>query len=476
MDQSRTPLFDRLIQHVEGKPISFHVPGHKNGTIFPGKGQRYYRDILKLDATELTGLDDLHSAEGVIQEAENLLSDLYRTERSFFLINGSTVGNLAMILSAVKEDDSVLVQRNSHKSIMNGLKLAKAQPVFLSPEYDQDAKTAGGIRWETVRNAISQHPDAKALILTYPNYYGMTYELKSIIELAHRHRIPVLVDEAHGVHFIAGKAFPESAVRLGADVVVQSAHKTLPAMTMGAYLHCQGSLLPFDNLQFYLQALQSSSPSYPLMASLDLARSYLGTYRQEDMDDLLETIGKFLGMITKLKGIRLIKQADPLKIVLQATGAWTGYELQHALESEGIFTELADPYNVLLVLPLLKKGMPHHLQEAAGKIAKVSDMIPVGQANSGFSFHKKAISSLAVSYRVMDSLETEEVRLDESIGRICAADLIPYPPGIPLCLRGERLSSEDIGTISYLQGAGAKIQGGESLQAGKIKVFKSWRM
>src|SRR5574342_473859 len=196
MKQTRTPLFDQLIKHNQKSPISFHVPGHKFGEVFLEKGQSFFSDILKLDATEITGLDDLHSPEGVILEAEELLADLYRTQKSFFLINGSTVGNLSMILSAINENDLVLVQRNSHKSIMNGIKLAKANPVFISPDFNMEYKVAGGLNIDDIKSAINQYPDAKALILTYPNYYGLTYDLKSIIDLAHTHGIPVLVDEA----------------------------------------------------------------------------------------------------------------------------------------------------------------------------------------------------------------------------------------------------------------------------------------
>lgn len=476
MNQSKTPLFDRLVQHDEKRPVSFHVPGHKYGTVFPENGQQYYRNILKLDATELTGLDDLHSAEGVISEAENLLSNLYGSQKSFFLINGSTVGNLAMILSVLSEGDEVLVQRNSHKSITNGLKLAKARPVFLSPDYDPVAMVAGGVSIETVKSAIRQHPDAKALILTYPNYYGMTCDLKRIIDIAHAHKLPVLVDEAHGVHFVAGDAFPVSAVELGADVVVQSAHKTLPAMTMGAFLHYQSNLIALGNLKFYLQALQSSSPSYPLMASLDLARSYLGTYEKEDIEYLLGEIEAFFSVVNHLNGIRVLKQADPLKLIIQTTGSWTGYELQRELEAEGIFTELADPFNVLFVFPLLKKGMKHPFMATAEKIAKVSNRIPEKEGKQDYPLNQSAISTLAVTYLEMEGLEMENIELKDAVGRICAVDIVPYPPGIPLCLRGEVLSQEHIKIMMNLRKTGAKIQGTEQLQAGKITVFKSWRI
>ncbi|MBT2684362.1 aminotransferase class I/II-fold pyridoxal phosphate-dependent enzyme [Bacillus sp. ISL-37] len=476
MDQSKTPLYSQLVRHINGSPLSFHVPGHKNGAFFPRDGQPFFNQILKLDATEITGLDDLHSPEGVIFEAEELLRDLYKTDKSFFLINGSTVGNLAMIMAAINEDDLVLVQRNSHKSIMNAIRLAKAKPVFISPEFIGEYGVAAGVSIEGVKSAISQYPNAKALILTYPNYYGLTYDLKAIIDLSHEYGIPVLVDEAHGVHFIAGDYFPASAVELGADIVVQSAHKTLPAMTMGAFLHYQTDRVSLSKLKFYLQALQSSSPSYPLMASLDLARLYLGTYSKDDISYLKEEIEKFKKNLQTLGAIRILQLDDPLKLTIQSNGAWSGFELQSKLESKGIFTELADPYNVLLVLPLLKGGMKHRLQEAAEKIAEVVSAMPDGKNKPESRVVHKTISTLEVSYKEMELQETEYVLLKDATGRVSAEQIIPYPPGIPLCLPGEVVTKDDINTILFLKGKEAKIQGGEYLHAGKIKVFKSWRL
>ncbi|MBT2692173.1 aminotransferase class I/II-fold pyridoxal phosphate-dependent enzyme [Bacillus sp. ISL-55] len=476
MDQSKTPLYSQLVRHINGNPLSFHVPGHKNGAFFPEEGQAFFNQILKMDATEITGLDDLHSPEGVIFEAEELLRDLYKTEKSFFLINGSTVGNLAMIMAAINEDDLVLVQRNSHKSIMNAIRLAKAKPVFISPEFNGEYGVAAGLSIEGVKSAISQYPNAKTLILTYPNYYGLTYDLKTIIDLAHEHGIPVLVDEAHGVHFIAGDYFPASAVELGADIVVQSAHKTLPAMTMGAFLHYQTDRVSLSKLKFYLQALQSSSPSYPLMASLDLARLYLGTYSKEDLSYLKEETEKFKENLQTLEVIRILQHDDPLKLTIQSKGAWSGFELQSKLESVGIFTELADPYNVLLVLPLLKYGMKHRLKEAAEKIAEVVSAMPVGKNKPESKVVHKTISTLEVSYKEMELQQTEYVLLKDATGRVSAEQIIPYPPGIPLCLPGEVVTEAEIETIAFLTDKKAKIQGGEYLHTGKIKVFKSWRL
>lgn len=476
MDQSKTPLYSRLVRHSERNPISFHVPGHKNGAFFSEKGQTFFEKILKLDATEITGLDDLHSPDGVILQAEELLADVYKTERSFFLINGSTVGNLAMVLASIQENDVVLVQRNSHKSIMNALRLAKAKPVFISPEYNEEYGVAAGLSVEAVQSAILQYPNARALILTYPNYYGLTYDLRSLIGLAHEQNIPVLVDEAHGVHFTAGDYFPASAVELGADIVVQSAHKTLPAMTMGAFLHYQTERVSISKLKFYLEALQSSSPSYPLMASLDLARSYLGTYDQEDISYLKSKLEEFRRSLKQLKSIRVLPADDPLKLTIQSNGGWSGFELQSRLESLGIYTELADPYNVLFVLPLLKKGTPHRLQEAAEKIAEIVRTMPAEGNKPETRMQMKPISTLAASYEEMEHQQTEYIPLGQAKGRICAEQIIPYPPGIPLCLPGEVIKEDDLQMILLLREKEAKIQGGEYLQAGKIKVFKTWRI
>ena len=176
------------------------------------KKQSYFHEILKLDVTELSGLDDLHSPEGVIRDAEDLLSQLYGTERSYFLVNGSTVGNLAMIMATLNENDVVLVQRNCHKSVLNAIQLTHAKAVFLDPIFHHNWGVAGGVSEQLVNEALDLYPNVKAMIFTYPNYYGMVNELEEIIELAHARQIPVLVDEAHGAHFISGGSFPKSAI------------------------------------------------------------------------------------------------------------------------------------------------------------------------------------------------------------------------------------------------------------------------
>lgn len=471
MNQNKKPLYEALCAHANQQPISFHVPGHKYGMIF---SEKYFEEILKIDATELSGLDDLHSPEGPILDAETLLADLYRVKNSFFLINGSTAGNLAMVMAACEENAAVLVQRNCHKSILNALKLAKVKPVFLEPDFDKDWKIAAGVNIQTVKEAVTTYPDAKALILTYPNYYGLTYDLKEMIEYAHQFHIPVLVDEAHGAHLILGEPFPPSAAELGADLVVQSAHKTLPAMTMGSFLHYNSSLIDLQRVMEYLHIFQSSSPSYPIMASLDLARNYLASYTSSDVKFLLQQLKVFKSGLNEIPGIRVLSchdTGDPLKVTIQSAGGQGGFALQKRLEAYGIFTELADPYNVLFVLPLLKEGQAYPFKEVLAKIRlALKDMteIPIKGIPSP---PNKRISSLAVGYKEMNNLGIIEISLSESVNRVAAETVTPYPPGIPLLLQGEKITQDKVENLIQLIQIKAKFQGGSLLKQNMLKVF-----
>ncbi len=475
--QTRIPLYEALVHYKNTNLISFHVPGHKSGVVLNQQTQNMFQQLLKIDATELSGLDDLHSPEGVIKEAEELLAALYQVKESFFLVNGSTVGNLAMILSVCEKDDVILVQRNCHKSVLNALKLAKVRPVFLEPDYNLDWRTATGVSKEIVEKAISLYSNVKAIVLTYPNYYGMVYDLKSIIDLAHLHTIPVLVDEAHGPHFIIGEPFPASAIQLGADMVVHSAHKTLPAMTMGSYLHLNSDRVNRDKVKEYLQMLQSSSPSYVIMASLDLARNYLATYQRNDIEYLQKEISNFKKELSTIQCIKVLEYpnsyGDTLKVTLQSRSKLSGFELQKRFEEKGIYTELADPYNVLLVLPLLKENQDYPLGEASRKIKELLEEIPYHPIEEEFLISTEKISELAIPYEKLSKVENRVIPISEAAGQLCAETIIPYPPGIPLLLMGELITVEKVKQLTKLMNTGARFQGGAFLDSNQIKIVKT---
>ncbi|WP_242215100.1 aminotransferase class I/II-fold pyridoxal phosphate-dependent enzyme [Bacillus cereus group sp. BfR-BA-01383] len=459
MNQNRMPLYEALIEFKERGPLSFHVPGHKNGVNFPQEAAREFKDILSIDVTELTGLDDLHSPFECIDEAQKLLADVYGAKKSWFLINGSTVGNLAMILSCCGEHDIVLVQRNCHKSIINGLKLAGANPIFLDTWIDEVYNIPVGIRDEVIKEAIERYPNAKALILTHPNYYGMGMDLEASIAYAHAHKIPVLVDEAHGAHFCIGEPFPKSALAYGADIVVHSAHKTLPAMTMGSYLHINSRLVKEEKVSIYLSMLQSSSPSYPIMASLDIARFTLASIKEKGHDEIVEFFRRFKEELYSIPQIAILQYPlqDELKVTVQTRCQLSGYELQSLFEKAGIYTEMADPYNVLFILPMQAN---EQYMKAIDIMRVVLQHYAVKDKSESIRYtYKGGFSPLPYTYKQLEGCKTKVVPIEEAVGMIAAEMVIPYPPGIPLIIYGERITSEHKEQIMYLEKMGARFQG-----------------
>lgn len=478
MDQQKTPIYSRLKEHWETNPVSGHVPGHKYGRVLPEKGQAYFRDILKIDATEISGLDDLHDPEEMIKEGQELVADLYGSDASFFLVNGSTVGNLAMILAACSRGGRVLVQRNCHKSILNGLELAGAEPVFLSCGYDSGVEVSTSIALDELDEALKTIQDVQAVILTNPNYYGLSIELKAIIERVHEEGIPVLVDEAHGAHFVLGEAFPISALELGADAVVHSAHKTLPAMTMGSFLHIKGNLVREERIAYYLRMLQSSSPSYPIMASLDLARFYLAALTKEDVSAIIEETAEIRRELDKLDGLSVVVPesksiaVDPLKVVMRSTRNWSGFELQKVLEKEGVFSELADAWNVLIVLPLAVMDAKHDMIERIERALQKNVGNESSRKEISVPLFPMRISQLAIHLDKQQKLSSMECKLEEAVGKVAAESIIPYPPGIPVLLKGERITEEVVGYLGQLKRLGARFQGNDRIKSNYISIYK----
>jgi arginine/lysine/ornithine decarboxylase len=475
MNQQQTPLFDALDHHARRKPQSMHVPGHKYGQVFSNKGYSYFHKVLEIDATELTGLDDLHHPEGAILESEALLADLYGVEKSYFLVNGSTVGNLAMILAACSPKDTVLVQRNSHKSILNGLKMAGVRPVFAHPTYDDEVQVASFISFNTVKEAFRMFPNIKAVILTSPNYYGMVNqtELSQIICFAHENGAVVLIDEAHGAHFKL-EGYPSSAISLGADIVVHSAHKTLPAMTMGSFLHVNSEMISHEEVETYLQLLQSSSPSYPIMASLDLARHYLATQNKNGSNTNIKQIKTFTQRLEEIPQIKVVTSAnpnvetDPLKLTVQSQCELNGFQLQSAFETEGLFTEMADPNNVLLVLPL---SDAFDAEGAFFKIRKVVQKYTPNKRTIIDVHHEtEIISTLALCYNEIKGYNKKVVSFQDALGNISGEMIIPYPPGIPVLMEGERVTQRHIEILNTYIEAGSHFQGG-NMKEKYIKIL-----
>ncbi|GAB4072078.1 aminotransferase class I/II-fold pyridoxal phosphate-dependent enzyme [Barrientosiimonas marina] len=460
-DQSKTPLYTQLKQFKNQKPLSFHVPGHKNGRIFAPNACQDFQEILPLDLTELSGLDDLHAPNGVIQSAEELASAFFRVDYTHFLIGGSTAGNLAMILSVCSSGDKVIVQRNSHKSIFNALELSGALPVFVAPEFDREARRLTAPNTATVQTALDNHPDAKALVLTYPDYFGKTFPLHEMISRAHARQIPVLIDEAHGVHFSLHKDLPASAVALGADAVVQSAHKMAPAMTMGAYLHVQSAHLSNAAIQYYLQMIQSSSPSYPVMASLDLARFFLADLTNDDWDDIHTSCYHVKQLLAESSHWEVASGDDPLKLILQAKRGLTGYQIAQLFEQFDIYPELATHKQVLFIHGLAPFTDYERLNNAINYInaeLKNTASHDIMEKDEIDNLMTERVTELAIDYAAMKQRSTQTVPLSQASGCIAAEPITPYPPGIPFILKGTRITHGHIHVLYQLLQQGVHLQ------------------
>ncbi|MCY8310406.1 aminotransferase class I/II-fold pyridoxal phosphate-dependent enzyme [Bacillus vallismortis] len=471
-----TPLYKALIQHARRHSHSFHVPGHHNGDVFFDDAKSLFGPLLTIDVTELTGLDDLHHPTGVIKEAQELVSQLYGSAESFFLVNGTTVGNLAMILSVCEPGDIILVQRNCHKSVFHAVDMAGAEPVYLAPDIDSAMHVPTHVPLKTVKEALAACPDAKGLVLTHPTYYGHSADLTEIISEAHHYGIPVLVDEAHGAHFILGEPFPSSALTMGADIVVQSAHKTLPAMTMGSYLHLNSSRVDRNRVAEYLNRLQSSSPSYPIMASLDIARAYVQHIIEEQkLSDILQRIQLLKQTFDSLRNAEAVKPADPrmitdpLKLTLRSKRGHSGYTLQNILERANIFTELADENQVLLVLPL--GGNRRISAETIKFIDEEIEKTPPDQVFVSGEWATRPVTVLPYQKKELQTFKKEYVDFDEAAGRLNAEDVIPYPPGIPMIMAGERMTKESVQKLSRLISMKMHVQGNTKIKEKQLLVY-----
>ncbi|MDF2938685.1 MAG: amino acid decarboxylase [Paenibacillaceae bacterium] len=484
MNQEKAPLLEALMERRRRRESSFHVPGHKFGASLQGEERDFFGSVMEIDYTEIEGLDDLHHPEGPILEAQRLAAECFGAEETFFLVGGSTAGNLALIGAVCQPDDLILVQRNAHKSVIHGLMLAHAQAVMLEPEVDRQTGLAAGVALRTLRTALDRYPQAKAVFLTNPNYYGMGWDLEPYVRMAHLAGLPLLVDEAHGAHFGLHAGVPVSALSCGADGVVQSTHKMLTAMTMGAMLHVQGNRIPRERLRERLAMLQSSSPSYPIMASLDIARRYAATRAGAEIGAGLEALSRFRETLAELPpgGIRLLEPApeadaysfwDPFKLVVEdAAGERSGFQLLQELAGGGIVGEMADErFAVLAASPATGRDDLDRLACAIAALAgpargrgsgsgHAAGDVPAAaaSADSGCTTAVDPVSG-PVAMGASGAGRGEPMALEEAVGRRAAQAVVPYPPGIPLLIPGEMITAAAAERILRLYRAGAKFQG-----------------
>lgn len=484
MERTKAPIADALEEYRRKRRASFHVPGHKGGTAYAHLGNGAAGALSSIgtyDVTELPGLDDLHSPQGAIAEAQMLAARSCGADRTYFLVGGSTVGNLAAIFAAVRPGELLLMQRDSHKSALHALMLREAGAVFVASGIQPDTQLPSPIRAEGVAAALDKYPEAKAVFITSPNYYGMAADVRSIAEAAHARGKPLIVDEAHGAHFGKHPRFPGSALAAGADAVVQSTHKMLSALTMGAMLHLKGDRIDPDRVEAYLRMLQSSSPSYPVMLSLDLARAEADKLGTALFEPALAAIDRWREELGRSAGGRFTSPPadDPFKLLLcDHFGRLSGFELLEALAERGIYAEMAEARHVVLAASSATRWTD--LEALLEALEQISRSFPTEKKENGQnSSNIIEIGAPAVSEPVYFTQEdaisansgnTAIVPLEESEGEISAEMIIPYPPGVPLLVPGERIARSALDTLLRLRESGAAVQGAKDASLRKIAV------
>jgi lysine decarboxylase len=454
-----TPLVNALLDYAAQKPVPFHMPGHKGKRIFP---QAFSGSLIDLDMTEVPGLDNLQAPEGVIKEAQRLAARAFKSDACFFLVNGSTSGIHIMMMSACKPGDKVLIQRNCHKAVWGGLVLSGAVPVYIQPEYDEERCLPTHITPEAVEEAAKQHPDAAGIMLTSPDYYGLCPHLSKIRSILDRYDMLMLVDEAHGAHLVFHPGLPLSSSQCGADFWVQSAHKMLPAFTQSAYLHANININRVAQLH---SMMQSTSPSYLLMASLDWARGYMEEQGKDALDKLLEHLAwtrkelKALGIET-MDGLQRpeINGIDQTKLVLDLSPlGLTGYEAEHILREAGVQVEMSDIYRLVLITTVAdEKKDFEKLIEACRTLSTYKGNM--GQEKYNLSISREIPKQMLSPKEAFDKT-MEYVPLSEAKGRICAGLIGAYPPGIPRFCPGELIDIAGIEELLEIKAWGGQLFG-----------------
>lgn len=483
--QTDTPLLAAMLYYVNDGVIPFHTPGHKFGKgMHPTLEKLIGRDALALDLALIEELDDFHEPYGCIKDAQDLAAELYGADHSFFVINGTTGGIYAMILATAGPGEKIIVPRNAHRSIIGGIILSGAIPIFIQPEVDEELGMAMGVAPETVESAILNNPDAKAVLLINPTYYGVVTDLQKIIKIIHDHNMIALVDEAHGPHLRFSSRLPMQALDAGADICAQSSHKIIGALTQSSLVHCLEGRIRVPQLKAMLQLTQSTSPNYIMLASLDVARMQMAVEGTKLIEEAIDLSNWARQEINKIAGLYCFGEEkignpgvfslDPTKITVTVKGlGLTGAEVEKILRHKyKVQAELSDIYNVLFLITLGDQKyevetLVSALKDLAAKYAKPGRL-------------EAAEYSTTVNYppapqRVLsprDALfgNTCMVPFTESVGMTCAEIVTFYPPGIPILCPGEGITQEIIDYCQLLQKAGMHISGPEDSTLETIKV------
>ncbi|MBD5506590.1 MAG: aminotransferase class V-fold PLP-dependent enzyme [Lachnospiraceae bacterium] len=466
-------LYQTLAEYSAEDFYPCHMPGHKRN-MASGEMADFYR----IDITEIDGFDDLHHAEGILRKAQERANRLYGAEETFFLVNGSTCGVLTAILAVTEPGEEILIARNCHKSVYHAAILQSLSVHYYQPQMIQEYDICDGVRAEAIEQLLDQYPGVKAVVITSPTYEGILSDIAGIARVVHKRGKVLIVDEAHGAHLGLAENLPEGAVAQGADLVIHSLHKTLPAMTQTALLHVNGDRVDRERLRRYLTMLQSSSPSYVLMASMDACVRFLeeeGAGRfvlfQEEYEKFCKKTAKCrrikIGKMTSVSENYALADWDIGKILISVKNTkLNGKELGDILrERYHLEMEMAADTYALAIMTLM--DTQEGWQRLADALCEIDDRIEKESCDRQ-DIRRITLPQVRSSMAAAFHGPREEISLREATGRIAADFLMLYPPGIPLAAPGEVLDEELIQKIEDSREKGLSLRGVSS--EGRIPV------
>ncbi|MDQ0206496.1 aminotransferase class I/II-fold pyridoxal phosphate-dependent enzyme [Alkalicoccobacillus murimartini] len=483
--QHVTPLFTGVKEHAQKQPVQFHIPGHKQGSGMEPEFRHFIgENALSIDMINIAPLDDLHHPSGIIKEAQNLAAEAFGADYTFFSVQGTSGAIMTMIMSVCKPGEKLIVPRNVHKSIMSAIIFSGALPIFIHPEIDARHGISHGVTVSSVEKALETHPDAKGLLVINPTYFGVAGDLEQIVQLAHSYHIPVLVDEAHGVHIHFHEELPLSAMQAGADMAATSVHKLGGSMTQSSILNVREGLVSAKRVQAIISMLTTTSTSYLLLSSLDAARKQLAINGQSLLSKTIHLAEETRQRINEIEGLECLGDTllssesayayDPTKLIISLKGlSISGHDAEVWLrEHYNLEVELSDLYNILCIvsfgdteetLDILVQSLREMAEQCIGQTDSSDSVFPILVPD---------VPTLALSPRDAFYSDVESVPFEESAGRIIAEFIMVYPPGIPILIPGEIITTDNLSYVQKNLEAGLPVQGPEDETLQNLLVIK----
>lgn len=478
MGQERAPLWDALLEQRKACRAQLHIPGHRGGQGLPIDFLRVSSaDIFAMDLTEIPGTDDLHNPQGPIAEAQALAAELYGADRSFFLVNGTSVGLMALIMACCGTGDKIIVPRNAHRSVLSGLVMSGAYPIYYRPSTIEHYNCLAGPEDSKIQEIYHKYSGIRAVLAINPTYYGVAGEMVSLAKFCHRKRVPLLVDEAHGSHLRFHPAFPPDALSSGAAAVVQSTHKMGGSLTQSSLLHLKGELICHRRVADALRMLQSTSPSYLLMASLDLARRQLALSGTSIWQHAYLRARWCRERLAKIEEVRVLelgyagqagfRDLDPTRLTISVKGL-TGYQLANILfQKNGVVVEMADYTSVVAVISLGTSNA-----DCRRLIWAIKEVASGSNFSVGFSEAKEIPDPvLELSPREAWLRSNKTIDFEQCRELVSAEAIAVYPPGIPVLCPGERITKPVFEYLREARSLGFKIQGPADTSLQTIRII-----